>query len=47
MAKQLITAIELRFKDGFSKGIQAAGRATSGFAKDTIGAINMVDKAIS
>ncbi|MDR1300960.1 MAG: hypothetical protein LBK43_00615 [Treponema sp.] len=47
MAKNLVTAIELRLKDGFSRGIQRAGSATSGFAKDTLGAINMVDKALS
>jgi hypothetical protein len=47
MAKTLVTAIELRLKDGYSKGIQAAGKATSGFAKDTIGAVNLVDKALS
>ncbi|MDR1031028.1 MAG: phage tail tape measure protein [Treponema sp.] len=47
MAKNLVTAIELRLKDGFSRGIQRAGSATSGFAKDTIGAINTLDKALS
>ncbi|MDR0629584.1 MAG: phage tail tape measure protein [Treponema sp.] len=47
MANRLITAIELRLKDGFSRGIQAAGKASAGFAKETIGAVNMVDNAIS
>ena len=47
MANRLITAIELRLKDGFSRGIQAAGKASAGFAKETIGAVNMVDKALS
>jgi hypothetical protein len=47
MANRLITAIELRLKDGFSDNIKKCAGAASGFSKETLSAINKVDEVLS